>query len=223
MDFNVTGLAGPRSGAFAYGPLPPSFSFILDPLIQHSFSLFIQPNTNRTFSYACDIGSTTAVNCTATGGVRKISGPSSTIVTPGAITLSFTGSIASEQFGSVSIVADSSSLLTYTPLGAMITGLTTLSTGFSTSLRPDSSDELTTAQPTASVGTMASLTGVSPTTSVTTALSTSISVGPSTEAETPSIAASSTSAKTGGAGVAKMGVREAFGAVMAVFLALNVI
>ena len=182
---------------------------------------FIQSDFNRTMSYACHFTSTAEVDCTATGGYRQASGPSSTIVTPLALTWGpFTGTEASAQFAPVSIATDSSLLLTYTPAGALVTGLTTLSTWryFSDG---NGSDALITAKPTSLARTTTSVTSASPTSSIATTAS-SIVVSLSMETGTSSTAASSTNAKTGGAKVAKMGVREAFGTVIAVFLALNI-
>ena len=99
-----------------------------------------------------------------------------------------------------------------------MTGLITLLTGRSFS---EESDVLITALPTSLAGIVASATSASLTLLIaTTALSIVISL--SMEARTLSTASSLTNTKTGGARMVKIGVREAFGTIMTVFLALNV-
>ena len=103
---------------------------------------------------------TTYVQCTVTGGVRDISGVSTNIVqvyAPGTVT--WIGSQAAMLFSHVFIVQDTASLLTYTPAGATVTGLTSVTIDFAASSTAfGNSDSLITAPPT---GTPTTSTGAS--------------------------------------------------------------
>jgi hypothetical protein len=97
------------------------------------------------------------VECTVSGGVRNRSGSTNVVqeISPGSI--SWIGIQAASLFSNVFFVQDTSSLLTYTPAGATVTGLTTVTTNFAASSPTyGNSDTLITTPPT---GTPSSTTG----------------------------------------------------------------
>jgi hypothetical protein len=85
-------------------------------------------------SEACDLTSTTYVECTVSGGGRNTSGVSTNVAQVlTAATVIWTGSQAENLFSNVRLVQDTSLLLTYIPAGATVTGLTSVTANFAAS------------------------------------------------------------------------------------------
>lgn len=118
--------------------------------------------TNSTMSMVCALTSTTYAACTASGGVSVTSGPSTDVLIQGSApaTIILTGSTAASLFRSVLVVRDSTSLLTYTPPGATVIAVSTMTTdsSFPSSTTYYGSSGQITTQPT---GTPSSSTGSS--------------------------------------------------------------
>jgi hypothetical protein len=108
-------------------------------------------------SEACDLMSTTYVECTVLGGGRNTSGVSTNVVQVlTAATVTLTGSQAENLFSNVHLVQDTSLLLTYTPAGATATGLTSVTVNSApSSTTYGSSSSLVIAPPTGTPGSTA--------------------------------------------------------------------
>ena len=84
-------------------------------------------------SMGCNLMSNTYAACTTSAEVRYTSGPSTDVMiqiatrTP----FTFTGSTAASLLRAVSVVHDSASLLTYTPPGATVIAVSTITTDLS--------------------------------------------------------------------------------------------
>lgn len=77
---------------------------------------------------SCGLMGTTYLDCTISGDLRYITGVSTNQIQEFIATATWTGTQAAIFFSGVPVATDSASLLTYTPAGATITGLTTVFT-----------------------------------------------------------------------------------------------